>query len=99
MKELRCPHCGSSAHVDSHLTVLLAIEDFPLATLFTAVVVIIGNVLAVASEAIAVGLLIAVLPLFLSFFRKFYCERCEIEFREPESLAEGGSRKSKVTSR
>jgi len=82
MKEHRCPKCGSESHIEEHLTVLVGIEDWPTATLFTAVVVVIGNFLAVQSHAVAVAILIAIAPLFINFFKKYYCDACEIDFRD-----------------
>jgi hypothetical protein len=84
MKEHRCPKCGSESHIQEHLTVLVGIEDWPTASLFTAVVVVMGNYLAIQSQVVAVAILIAIAPLFINFFKKYYCDACEIDFRDNE---------------
>lgn len=77
-----CPHCGRNDQVESRRSLILGPRDIPLAILFTAVVVVAGNALAAASSIVAVAVLIAIAPLFLSIFHKFGCERCAIEFGE-----------------
>ncbi len=85
MNSPRCPHCGSDNHLESRFSVLVGPRDLPLSILFTLIVVVAGNALAAGSAMIAIALLVAIAPLFLSFFQKYFCDRCEIEFHSPAS--------------
>lgn len=76
-----CPKCRTDSFLSKRYSLLLDFSDWPTLALATLVVILAGNLLAAASEAIAIGGLLATAPLFLCLLEKHHCERCDIEFR------------------
>ena len=78
-----CPHCGRSSQVESHYSVFLGPKDLPLTLVFTAIVLMASHTLELSGWVAAGAVAIAVAPLFISFFHKYFCGLCEIEFQAP----------------
>ncbi|MCO6429864.1 MAG: hypothetical protein J5J00_03305 [Deltaproteobacteria bacterium] len=81
MKLDHCPHCHTRSGLTDYFTLLLSLENWPLALLYSMLVIAFGNKLEFGNLAISLFIFAAIAPLAFHLVRKQSCENCGMEFK------------------
>ena len=82
----RCPNCRTCDQLEKKYSLLLSFDQWPAMILFSTIFMLVGNLLALPPDIIAIGWSVSLLPLFFTLLEKNRCERCGLEFRQTEPI-------------
>ena len=86
MQHDSCPHCHTRSGLNSFYTLVLSLQDWPLAFLYAIVVLAFGEKFNHSISTTAMFISLAIVPVVFRLVLKHACDNCGVEFRADKEL-------------